>query len=445
MVRFNRIRCMLTIACLSLTYSIAAQTKTLEIGDTLPDLEIQVARTMEETSSTELFSLAGKPTIFDFWSVWCASCIKALPALDSLQAQFGDSIQVVSVTKNSREEVQNVLKRFGFWPKHIKIIYSDTIINQLFPHVSVPFHVWVDQHSIVRHITGSYNATKQHIAGFVAGKPLRLSQERDNDSIGFGIPLGIPVRSAIFPFVKSYSMFLRGMEEQTRKNGIFLAPLEADSSRMVLQFFKQPLYSILSMAYSVDLFGYQGKYFSLRPNPQIILETRDSSLFFFPEDPNMIDGWGKRFLISYEAILSTSNQAELLLKLRSDLATELPYSVSLVKRKMKVWVVGANKEVFSRLTDQRNSTQTPSDTTEEYWIRNTTLEASIIQVLRASKQYYPYPIVDETGIKDAVTFYLGCSPFAPIRQLQHCLAKHGLTLSLEERTINVLEISDKRL
>lgn len=441
MIQLISRRGMLYLIGMLLISNLFAQTDSLQIGDVLPKIKITGFRTMESHSTTEVFSFDGRPTILDFWSVWCASCIKALPGLDSLQQVFGDSLQIISITQNTKEEVQKTLQRFGFWPRHLRIIYQDTTFNQLFPHVSEPFHVWLDKNSVVRHITGGYNATFEHMLSFLRGESLHLSETRNNDTLGIGRPVGFPVQAALFPYVHSYSLFFKGMEEQTDKNGFFLKPLPEDSSKLLLQFFNQPLYKIYAIAYSSDLFEFDLRFLHLLPIAQILLTTRDSSRFFLPKDGNLRDAWRKRFLVSYEAVQSGSSTKKIVQRLRSDLEQEFPYKATLEKRKMKALVLRTKpgKVMYNSYACLSPKVMV---TDNSYIVRNTTLQASLVQDLRRGQLYGKYPIVDETGFNEPVSFQLSCTPDASIEILQHCLPSIGIELSIEERFINVLVIQD---
>lgn len=48
----------------------------------------------------ELASLKGQPVLVNLWATWCIPCITEMPLLDELAADYGDSLQVVTVSQD---------------------------------------------------------------------------------------------------------------------------------------------------------------------------------------------------------------------------------------------------------------------------------------------------------------------------------------------------------
>lgn len=46
--------------------------------------------------------LAGKPTVMVFWATWCNYCKAFMPRLESIKAEFGDKINVLTI--NAKED-----------------------------------------------------------------------------------------------------------------------------------------------------------------------------------------------------------------------------------------------------------------------------------------------------------------------------------------------------
>jgi thiol-disulfide isomerase/thioredoxin len=47
-----------------------------------------------------LGALQGKPVLLNLWATWCAPCVKEMPQLDALAAEYGDKLRVVTVSQD---------------------------------------------------------------------------------------------------------------------------------------------------------------------------------------------------------------------------------------------------------------------------------------------------------------------------------------------------------
>src|SRR3990167_8908954 len=96
------------ILSLLLFHNINAQP--LQQNERCPDLKFTELFN-SATTELQLSSLKGKIIIFDFWSIHCITCIKAFPKLDSLQKQFNDKIQIIPVSKESKQTIASFFEK----------------------------------------------------------------------------------------------------------------------------------------------------------------------------------------------------------------------------------------------------------------------------------------------------------------------------------------------
>ena len=159
----------LAALCLFLSIATQAQTAALKIGDTVPDITINNIINYKN-SSAKLSDFKGKLLILDFWATWCGSCIKAMPKLDSLQAEFADHIQVISVTKQDQQTVEAFkLKNVIVRNYKIPIATGDKALSAIFPHRMVPHIVWISPEGRLLASTSGYDANSKTIQDILKG------------------------------------------------------------------------------------------------------------------------------------------------------------------------------------------------------------------------------------------------------------------------------------
>lgn len=171
---------------LSCTAQVPAMTIVpLGVGDHVPDVKITNLYNFP-ASKIHLSDFSGKPLILDFWAAWCGSCLKAIPSLDSLQREFGDSVQILLVNPkdagDDRAKVEGTLIKIK--PSNVTsiclpVVLNDTELFELFDFSAVPHYVWIDSGGIIRAITESKEVTRENIRSLIKGKSLDLPVKSD--------------------------------------------------------------------------------------------------------------------------------------------------------------------------------------------------------------------------------------------------------------------------
>ena len=123
----------------------AQKIKPFSVDDLLPNLPFDRLLFYKD-STARLSDFTGKVVLLDFWFTHCSVCIEMFPRVDSLQRQFGRHLQVVMVTRDPRERVLALIKK---WEQQnhtrwtIPIAVSDTLLHLYFPHHAEPNYVWI--------------------------------------------------------------------------------------------------------------------------------------------------------------------------------------------------------------------------------------------------------------------------------------------------------------
>jgi thiol-disulfide isomerase/thioredoxin len=144
------------------------------IGEQLPDnLNVEFN---DRSAPVMLSTFKGKLLILDFWATWCSPCVAMLPKTDSLQKQFSDKVEFIPVTYQDKMTVEAFTKRLRE-SKNIQFhsVINDKKLNDLFPHSSIPFYVWIDQTGKVVATTEAKEVNENNIKEALNGNFLPIN------------------------------------------------------------------------------------------------------------------------------------------------------------------------------------------------------------------------------------------------------------------------------
>jgi thiol-disulfide isomerase/thioredoxin len=118
----------------------------LKLGDSIPDISLrEFVNDKERVSSLRALS-NNKLLIIDLWATWCGPCVGMFPKMDSLEKKFGGKMKFLSVTKESKQKVDQFLKGMkainGLSPL---TVVNDKSIHELFNFSTIPFYAWIDK------------------------------------------------------------------------------------------------------------------------------------------------------------------------------------------------------------------------------------------------------------------------------------------------------------
>ncbi|MGJ1239046.1 TlpA family protein disulfide reductase [Sphingobacterium siyangense] len=173
--------------CFVSMFSLSAQTprkdsgadglsiKSLEVGSIIENqLWNMPLKTIDHTKVEKTITLqkyrGKKLLILDFWTVWCAPCIRKLKELSASQTLIDTNAVVIPVTINDAHAAGRILQQnnIGF-----SSIYADSLLRKYFPHVSVPHQIWIKD-GRVAYITDGNLTSVANINKLVHNKPVQL-------------------------------------------------------------------------------------------------------------------------------------------------------------------------------------------------------------------------------------------------------------------------------
>jgi thiol-disulfide isomerase/thioredoxin len=81
-------------------------------GELMPAIEV----TAPDGKRLNLGATQGTPVLLNLWATWCAPCVKEMPQLDALAAEYGDSLRVVTVSQDmgGADKVAPFFERMAF-------------------------------------------------------------------------------------------------------------------------------------------------------------------------------------------------------------------------------------------------------------------------------------------------------------------------------------------
>ncbi|WP_166332579.1 TlpA family protein disulfide reductase [Sphingobacterium chungjuense] len=114
-----------------------------------------------DTIRTNLESYRGKLLILDFWASWCGACLVELGKLESLSKDFAGQANILLVNSaDTRDDFQKVASSYqrskgSYWRGTLNSIIVDSYIKSLFPHIGIPYQVWINPKGTVYAFTRS--------------------------------------------------------------------------------------------------------------------------------------------------------------------------------------------------------------------------------------------------------------------------------------------------
>lgn len=437
---------------LSLTTVVAQPNKilTFQKGDVVPNLEMKIYRGTS-VQKVRLYDLKKKLLLLDLWGVNCSSCIKSFPHMLEMQKKFADDIQIITVTLNTKEEVENLWAKLkGHVPQKIIEAYrqlpsvvGDTALFNSFLKNSVPTHVWIDSTHEVKFITYGYSTNSEKIAGFLSGKRVHFN-ETTPQKIDFTKPLSwLNKDTGFLNSLQYYSFILSRIEHDGQNNGQVNAVTDSSTGKVVeLSTVNMNIPDLYKMAY------FPNKNPMSVFNDHLLLEVKDKDRFHVPKDVQKYFDWAdaNEFCLS---IRVPSDKPELLYpSFKNLLDSYFHYQSKMEKRKVRCLVL-------KRITPQdRIKTKggkaiyemSVSDKGSFFTYRNEPM-GDLFSNLQTLVYYQDsfIPFFDETNYKNNIDITIPWSDDVKdisFENVKKVLNKYGLGIVEEYRNLEMLVISD---
>lgn len=145
-----------------------------ELGKTVPDYTFKNILNSDK-KSISLKELRGKTIILEFWATWCSPCIPAMKKLNSLQVDFKDHLEIITVSPENENRLNKFIKDTS---TNLRIV-SDTMHHSSFEYRAIPHSIIIDKNGVVRAITNPENITKEVLSKLIFEDTIDLEIKDD--------------------------------------------------------------------------------------------------------------------------------------------------------------------------------------------------------------------------------------------------------------------------
>ncbi len=413
--------------------SLSGQYKPLKIGDTLPNQFWETSLEMVNTPQKTITLAAEKDKLIllDFWNTWCSACILNFPRMEELQKQFGDKVKILAVSSQDRPTLEKFFaSENGSKYKQVKSVAGDKMMGKLFPHMGVPYIVWIKDGKLLS-TTDAYQVTSEALTAITAGGSADLNTITQ---LSRSRPLML---SEAFDQTKNvnllnYSFMTKGYLPQIGSGSTFRTTKVGKVYG--LQMTNIPLKDIL---FSV---GYH--FFAEKKDPKEFTEKR---MILEVKDPSQIlgqpqsDGTFERSLMySYEFIVPEDKAETLYPAMLEGLSRFTDYDITIENRRIECLILQKipGSDLLKTKGGEFKNTfpQSPSV------LQNSPLQGMVNMI--NGNTPIKLLMLDETGYTDHVD--LKISGVQTAEQLSTELEKYGLRVIKEHRNVEVMVVRDKK-
>lgn len=429
----------LLLKCPALTgilFACVIQAQELKTGDALPDLVIPSVLNYKD-STLELADLRGKHVIFDFWTTGCLACIQSFPKLDSLQKKFKDRLQIILVTYQRKEVIEDFfIKKKRVLKPGVPMITGDEAIFNLFPRQHRPYMAMVDDAGRLRYVAGGNYLTVPVLDSFIRNLPVAISQLPSIQHF-----YNTAIREEVEPDVLLYS----GISKYNVNKRIKIRNGDKHPSGLVLSRGNRSVAELFIDAYR------EGGPTSLINPSNFLVEMPAPEKYIRPKFDIHFNAWKEANSYSYELILPKAMRPKMYTIMQEDLKRYFGMEIIKVKRKVKCLVLQSTGDLsklaskggmpLNNLYDD-NPLQPDTNTTRRL------INKPFRELYRAVKYRVEYelaiPFLDETGYNGNIDINLQASSLQPFcfACIQQELSAYGLSIIAAEREVELYVLSE---
>lgn len=420
----------------------AAPVRAYTVGDKLPDLVFKNLINYKSEKAS-LHSLKGKLILLDFWELSCTNCMAAFPKIHKVKEQFGDRVQVITVTRlASPDQFAKALKTYPALKNFsLPTVLQDDILYQHFPFEFISHVVWIDGNGVVKAITGTEYVTPENVSMALKDEQLPWPVKKDVFGFEYDKPLLSVVNGeAAVPATLYYSAltgYMEGIDGTDREI--------VDSVRQTVTYnhFNKDLLALADGSLQGQGTGY------IIPK-YLVLEVKDSSRFIRNTKTQYYDQWAKRNAYCYSVTMPLSmNEMQRKAFVQKDLTRWLDVMGIAVRKEQRevpcyalVKIRDLNKEAFGEGNESQSRYQFPHGASV---LKNERL-SDFLTYLNLYNNSIPQLVINKTGYPDTLRVNIAFSgdAFTSISNLRKELQHVGFDLVPDKSRFEMHVISDKK-
>jgi len=116
-----------------------------------------------EFSSNQLI---GKPTLLNYWAIYCGPCIAEMPELSGLKDRFGSEMNFIALTENTckDDDLLNFLEKHPF---NYYMLQNAGDYKKTLKISAIPRNIFIDKDGYIRYIQSNFPYTKPNSANSI--------------------------------------------------------------------------------------------------------------------------------------------------------------------------------------------------------------------------------------------------------------------------------------
>lgn len=426
---------LIALLCLIINTTNGQALKQLNIGDTLPSINVSFLNGNKFESRPLSTFYKNNFLIIDFWADWCGACIRAMADADSICKNFNSAVKILPVTYQDKDEIYDFVQKNKILNK-LKLSYvvkDSVLMGGYFKFVELPHEVWIDTNGVVKAITYADEISTESVTNFINNKPLLLPEKKD--VLSYDYSKSLPVENDSFLYRSILTHFKRGFPQYIGTlSATYIKGAKVDKFTAI----NKDIFSMFYAAYS------QGPNLFMNRVELHVSDTLSLNPFFkytYP-DRKLIE----QNSFCYELYLPKKISKPLFYTyLLEDLNRLFKYKASIEKRKRSCWIVTNKNKTLNPSTKGMPSKMI----WKEGFLKVLNNQTMDVLVSYLNLEMDSIPVIDESKFKGSFDLELDATynnkpgGHLDIEKIRKSLNKYGFDLQKGFRQVDILVIREK--